>query len=423
MTSAISTLEITMTGHVKRYGAAVLAVGVMCIVVVALDDVLPFHSRILFVAPVVVASRLGGRGPALLAAALGVIAIGISFLPTMSQEGLSPQHALTYAAFFAMVALSIDSTNEALREARRVAEHRSEQLAFINRQLEEHVEEVQTLTEHLYETNQSLEAARDEAQAASRAREEVLAVVAHDLRNPLNLVTTATQLFIELEPGEMRRNDLLGVIDRAAHRMNRLIEDLLEVVRIDGGRLALDMRTVRADEILALTGEQFQFAAAEKGVSLVIDTVSPDLRVDADLERVAQVMGNLVSNALKFVERGGCVRVGCIEDETSARFVVTDTGPGMAPAQLERLFEKFWQARRTDRRGVGLGLTIARGIVEAHGGRIWADSRIGEGSTFHFTLPLDDASARVSPAVSALAATLQRAPSPGSRAGSERTVR
>jgi signal transduction histidine kinase len=312
----------------------------------------------------------------------------------MTSQSLTGSEPWVYAGLFAVLALAIDSTSEALRHARNVAEHRSEQLEAMNVkleamnvQLEEQMEEVQTLSEHLSETNSFLEVARDEAQAASRAREEVLAVVAHDLRNPLNLVSMTTQLFIEIEPTGERRKQLLGVMERAAHRMNRLIEDLLEVVRIDAGRLNLDMRAAPAEGILQQTEELFQYAAAQKGVSLIVEGVSPDLYVSADVERVVQAMSNLVGNALKFVERGGTIRLACADEGTHLRFAVTDSGPGIAPAQLERLFEKFWQSRRNDRRGVGLGLTIARGIVEAHGGRIWADSRVGEGSTFYFTLP------------------------------------
>ncbi len=355
-----------LSDNVKRYGVAVVAVGTALSVVVLLDQVLPYPARVLFVVPVVIASRYGGRGPALLAAALGVTAIDVTFMPAISNQNLTGSEPWVYAGLFVVVALAIDSTSEALRHTRNVAEQRTKQLEAMNVELE---------------------AARDEAQAASRAREEVLAIVAHDLRNPLNLVTMTTQLFIEIEPSGERRKELLGVMERAAHRMNRLIEDLLEVVRIDAGRLALELRAAPADGILHQTEELFHCAAAQKGVSLIVEGVSPDLYVSVDVERVVQAMSNLVGNALKFVEREGTIRLACADEGTQLRFAVADSGPGIAPAQLERLFEKFWQARRNDKRGVGLGLTIARGIVEAHGGHIWADSRVGEGSTFYFTLP------------------------------------
>ncbi len=232
---------------------------------------------------------------------------------------------------------------------------------------------------------------RESAEAAARAREEVLAIVAHDLRNPLNLVTMTTELFIDIEPSGEQRQKLLDVIRRAASRMNRLIEDLLDVVRMDAGRLTLEARDVPVRTMLASTLEMFEYAAREKGVSLTAETRSPDLCARADAERVVQVMGNLVGNALKFVERGGRIQIRCRSHNGHVLFAVKDSGPGMAPDQLGQLFHKFWQARGADRRGVGLGLTIARGIVEAHGGRICARSRLGAGSTFYFTLPVAQA--------------------------------
>jgi signal transduction histidine kinase len=246
---------------------------------------------------------------------------------------------------------------------------------------------VQVLSEHLHETNLSLAMARDEAEAATRAREHVLAVVAHDLRNPLHLVTMTTQLLLEIECSAERREELLAVINRAAKHMNRLIQDLLDVVRLDTGHLALDVRPIPASAILAQTMEAFHFAALQKQVSLLVGDAPADAYAHADGERVVQAMGNLVGNALKFVEPGGSVRLQSVKKGMDVQFSVADSGPGIAPDQLEQLFEQFWQGHHNDRRGVGLGLTIARGIVEAHGGRIWAESHLGEGSTFYFTLP------------------------------------
>jgi signal transduction histidine kinase len=131
----------------------------------------------------------------------------------------------------------------------------------------------------------------------------------------------------------------------------------------------------------------FQDTAAERGISLHVLECSPSLQVMGDSERIMQVLSNLVGNALKFVPRGGSIVLQCAAKDSEAVFSVTDTGPGIPREDLEKLFEKFWQRRRTDKRGVGLGLSIARGIVEAHGGRIWADSTVGLGSTFSFTIP------------------------------------
>jgi signal transduction histidine kinase len=152
--------------------------------------------------------------------------------------------------------------------------------------------------------------------------------------------------------------------------------------------MKLNVEDVSVPSLLAQTAEMFQTAAAGKGVSLVIEDGDPTLAVKGDSERIMQVLGNVIGNALKFVPRGGNVLLKVERRETDVAFTIADSGPGIAQEDLDRLFEKFWQRRRTDRRGVGLGLAIARGIVEAHGGRIWAESKPGSGSTFRFTLPL-----------------------------------
>jgi signal transduction histidine kinase len=215
----------------------------------------------------------------------------------------------------------------------------------------------------------------------------MLAIVAHDLRNPLNLMMMTTQLVAETQCSRERMDQLLGVMQRAAGRMNRLIEDLLDVVRQESGHMKLVLEEVPVVSLIEQTAEMFQVAAAKKEISLRVVKCAPDLTVRADAERILQVLSNLVGNALKFVSRGGSVAISCESGGEEARFSVADTGPGIPADDLDRLFERFWQRRRTDRRGVGLGLAIAKGIVDAHGGRIWAESVVGIGSTFHFTLP------------------------------------
>ena len=366
---------------------AVLASGVTLGVVALLAQVLPFEPFLLFAVPVVLTSRYAGRGPTALAILLSVVGIELTLLVSPIPLRHSAGELWLHAALFGIVALSIDSSTEALRRARRDAERSSERLEDVNLELEQQMEEVQVLSEDLQLTNQSLAEARDVAEEASRARAEMLAIVAHDLRNPLNVVMMATELFREIDPSAEKRDQLLGAVRRATRRMNRLIEDLLEVVRQESGQMTLDVHDVPVASLTAQTVEMFQSTAVEKGVSLRVHEPPPDLAVKVDSERVMQVLSNLVGNALKFVPRGGSVAINCEDRGTEALFSVIDSGPGIAPDDLDRLFEKFWQRRRTDRRGVGLGLTIARGIVDAHGGRIWAESQLGIGSTFYFTLP------------------------------------
>jgi signal transduction histidine kinase len=230
--------------------------------------------------------------------------------------------------------------------------------------------------------------ARRSAELLSRAREDVLGVVAHDLRNPLNLVSMTTQLLLEPDLSPERRKSTVAINARAVARMNRLIGDLLDVVRMEAGHLSLDVGPTDVTRVLVETMEAFQQRAADQGISLVLSPEPPNVIVQADEERVLQLIDNLVGNALKFTPSGGRVSVGGFIDNNELRVTVADTGPGITEEQRARLFERFWQARGADRRGLGLGLPIAKGIAEAHGGRLWVESTLGSGSTFHFAMPL-----------------------------------
>ena len=376
----------TMSDKARDYGIALLASVAAFGVVVMLTRILPFEPFLLFVVPVVLTARYVGRGPTALTVVLSVVAIEVTLVwnghPAHTHAGV-----WLHAAIFTIVAYAIDSSTNALHRARQDAERASERLVDVNMELETQMEEVQTLSEDLNKSNQCLADARDTAEAASRAREEMLAVVAHDLRNPLNVVMIARGLLADTDqPGE-RRDQLLAVMQRATQRMNRLVEDLLEVVRQESGKMSLVLEAVPVLDILEQGVEMCQATARERNISLGIHDTPHDLLVTADEERVLQVMSNLVDNALKFVPGGGRVVLECSRKGAEGLFSVADSGPGIAPEDLDRLFEKFWQRRRSDTRGVGLGLAIARGIVEAHGGRIWAESTLGSGSTFYFTLP------------------------------------
>ena len=230
--------------------------------------------------------------------------------------------------------------------------------------------------------------ARRTAELLSRAREDVLGVVAHDLRNPLNLVSMTTQLLMEPDLTPERRKSTFAINARAVQRMNRLIGDLLDVVRMEAGHLSLNVGQCDVTRVLVETMEAFQPRAAEQGISLVLSPEAPNAIVQADEERVLQLIDNLVGNALKFTPNGGRVSIGGFIDTNELRVTVADTGPGIPEEQRARLFDRFWQARGADRRGLGLGLPIAKGIAEAHGGRLWVESTMGSGSTFHFAMPL-----------------------------------
>jgi signal transduction histidine kinase len=376
-----------MSDTVRRYGIAAVASGLGLGVVFLLGRILPFEPFLLFAVPVALTSRYAGRGPTAFTVALSAIGIETTLILSTGRFRFSVGELWLHAAIFAAVAYAIDSTTEAMRKARLEAERTARHLEDMNVEVEQQMDQLQILSEDLQRSNRSLAAARDVAEAASRAREEILGVVAHDLRNPLNLVMMTTQLFADTQPSGEKRDQLVGVILRASQRMNRLIEDLLEVVRQESGKMRLDVEEVSVASLLAQTAEMFQTTAAEKGISLRVEETPPGLAVRGDSERIIQVLSNLVGNAVKFEAPGGSVVLGSELRGAEAVIAVADSGPGIDGEDLNQLFEKFWQRRRTDKRGVGLGLAIARGIVEAHGGRIWVESRIGDGSTFYFSLP------------------------------------
>ena len=231
-------------------------------------------------------------------------------------------------------------------------------------------------------------AARRTAELMSRAQEEVLAAVAHDLRNPLNLLSMTTELLREPDLAPERRNTAFAINARAVQRMNRMIGDLLDAVRLAAGHPFLNLGPCDIAEVIAETIDSFQARAAEQGIALVLSPEPPSVIVQADRERLLQMMDNLVGNALKFTPRSGRVSIGACVDGGELRVSVADTGPGIPEEERERLFDRFWQARDADRRGLGLGLHIAKAIAEAHGGRLWVESTVGSGSTFYFAMPL-----------------------------------
>jgi signal transduction histidine kinase len=222
------------------------------------------------------------------------------------------------------------------------------------------------------------------ARQATSARDEMLAIVAHDLRNPLNTISMGAQLLAEIVESERAvEHRQIDVIQRSVRRMNELIQDLLDIRRIESGRLNDALEILRP---LASARELSVEQQVPAGLPLVL----------ADGPRVQQLISNLVGNAIKFTPPGGVITLRVERDGHEVRVQVADTGPGIAAEAIPHVFGNYWQANRTDRRGIGLGLAIAKGIVEAHGGRIWVRSREGEGSTFFFTLPTVDALGPVS---------------------------
>jgi signal transduction histidine kinase len=226
----------------------------------------------------------------------------------------------------------------------------------------------------------------EEAEATIGAREQVLKIVSHDLRNPLHTISMCASLLLDLPLAPEQQAGHLQRIKRSGERMNRLIQDLMDVAKLEAGRVGIDVRPVDVESLLREAHEMLALLATEKGIRLEAAAAESLPTIIADAGRVLQVLSNLVGNALKFTPNGGRVMIRAESAPDGVRFSVQDTGQGIPPEQLAKIFGRFWQANPADRRGIGLGLTIAKGIVEAHGGRIWVESKVGEGTTFHFTL-------------------------------------
>jgi len=228
------------------------------------------------------------------------------------------------------------------------------------------------------------------AQAAVRTREEVLGVVSHDLRNPLHTVQLSVSLLLDgLQDRRQANLDTLAIIQRAANQMNLMIDDLLDMSKIEAGTFSVERRRATVAELLKEAGELLEPLAAERRLQLHFSAPADMPAVWVDTRQIARVFSNLVGNAIKFTPEAGAITVSARRQEDEVVFEVNDTGPGIPPEKLSHVFDRFWQARDGDHRGAGLGLAIAKGIVEAHGGRIWADSEPDDGATFSFTVPLD----------------------------------
>lgn len=241
-----------------------------------------------------------------------------------------------------------------------------------------------------------------ELESLVRSRDEILGVVSHDLRSPLTTIALSTQLMQGSSAEEQAEH--VETILATTRRMERLIQDLLDVTKIESSALSIRREPIDPAAIANEAIAGHRPIAAEKNIELKssIETPLPEVRGDRD--RLLQALSNLLGNAFKFTPAGGVVRLTAQPHEGKVRFIVSDTGPGIAPSDLPHLFEPFWQARKTAHLGAGLGLKITRAIVEAHGGSIEVTNASTGGACFTFDLP---------------AASLDSTPSlPGKRAGS-----
>lgn len=240
-------------------------------------------------------------------------------------------------------------------------------------------------------TDRSLSTERVHSDEAVAHRDDVLAMVSHDLRDLLGAIASSSALILRTAvPGDSGDPTRTGAqrIQRYVERMKRLIDDLTDVARIDSGQLSLrptpgNLAPLISEAIIALRG-----AATSKELALDMPYCDEPIHSIFDADRVMQVLTNLVANAIKFTPPGGRIRVECSHTNDMARISVSDTGPGIAPDLLEAIFERFRQGEHSERRGLGLGLYISRKLIEAQHGKIWAENTPGCGTTVSFTLPV-----------------------------------
>jgi signal transduction histidine kinase len=226
----------------------------------------------------------------------------------------------------------------------------------------------------------------DEAQRAVHARDEVLAIVTHDLRAPLSAIITAATIQVASAPptedgGRVRRH--AETIQRSAQHMTRQIGDLTDLAQIDAGRLAIRPKLSDPAALARDVVDTLRPVAAERGTDLRLEVAGTIPRISCDPDRVVQALTNLTSNAVKVGARTVTIRVETRPGDVL--FTVSDNGHGIRQEDLPRMFDRYWRGERTQYKGTGLGLPISKGIVTAHGGRMWISSELGVGSSFYFT--------------------------------------
>jgi signal transduction histidine kinase len=308
--------------------------------------------------------------------------------------------ALLAAARTKTDALANHQPTDALKTSRALEDHilQRERLTADDVLRDERAEHVSLLSHEREATDHDLSHERARADKALTMRDEFMGIVSHDLLNLLNAMVGVSSL-IEKEVAQDDHVERVVAharrVQRSGARMRRLVGDLVDVASIEAGMLAVTRAIGDPAEVVREAVETFLAQAAGSEISLMAD-IAPDVApVAFDAARILQVLCNLLSNALKFTPTYGTVLVRLAQVEENVVCAVSDTGPGIPDDKLEAVFDRFVQLTKNDRRGVGLGLFISKCIVQGHGGRIWAENRVGQGSAFCFTLPVSTAEAAV----------------------------
>jgi signal transduction histidine kinase len=270
----------------------------------------------------------------------------------------------------------------------RVLAHRTDELETANRELDGRVRDA---TREIFGLNEKLKRTVRELQEASRTQARFLEDMAHEVKNPLAVVWGYASYLLkrpieEWTPEDLKRS--LESIRRNAQHIQAMIEELLDSSRIDSHKVTLSCSRFAANGVVREAAEGLRLQAEDRGLTLRAECPAADVHVFADENRLRQILLNLIVNAIKFTPRGGRIAVRLASEEEGAHFCVEDTGRGLTPEQIQRVFERFYQADTPETRsGLGLGLHIVHGLVTLHEGRVWVESAPGKGSKFHFILP------------------------------------
>jgi signal transduction histidine kinase len=260
-------------------------------------------------------------------------------------------------------------------------------------ELEEKREELEELNRQLNQSNKELNEANAKLRELSELKEEFLALTTHDLRSPLTVISGVISFFTSGRLGELspEQKNMVSMMERNTQSLIELVNDLLDASKLESGTMRLDIASIELRALFDELHEAMEPLAREKEISLK-EKLAPALPpVEADRTKLRRILVNLLSNALKFTPKRGEVEVRAGLEGDRVRIVVADTGVGIAPEDVKRLFDKYEQARSRATRGekgTGLGLYITRQLVELHGGEIEVRSELGRGSTFSFTLPI-----------------------------------
>jgi signal transduction histidine kinase len=251
-------------------------------------------------------------------------------------------------------------------------------------------DEIGRLAARVNSTSDELQRVHRELELASRHKSDFLATMSHELRTPLNAIIGFSEVLHEQMFGELNEKQLAYVYDvlAAGKHLLSLINDVLDLAKIEAGRMELELSSVAIPEILRSAVSMLSERASRGGVALAL-TTPEEITITADERRVRQIVFNLLSNAVKFTPSEGRVDITARCEDGRVEVAVADTGPGIAAEHLETIFEEFEQTSDGKQaEGTGLGLPLSRKLVELHGGHLWVESEVGRGSTFRFTLPV-----------------------------------